>query len=72
MSGIWLKSDQNGIEITLTGTIPVNAKMLKSDQNGIEITVEDDVATMKMELKSDQNGIEMPRRWWRITPRPSC
>ena len=54
-----LKSDQNGIEIVLTGTYPYAAGELKSDQNGIEIRRCHGEHRGQPWLKSDQNGIEM-------------
>ena len=39
-TGPWLKSDQNGIEITKRDIFISYHYKLKSDQNGIEISVE--------------------------------
>jgi len=59
----WLKSDQNGIEISDGLGNGVYKFVLKSDQNGIEIETDwMDGDKEWTELKSDQNGIEMRKQ----------
>ena len=57
--GLWLKSDQNGIEIFRITVIFYPCEGLKSDQNGIEILFYCVFIVCSFGLKSDQNGIEI-------------
>ena len=57
--GVWIKSDQNGIERCTHSTKLCSSRgRIKSDQNGIERLLYQYPYEPLLKIKSDQNGIE--------------